>query len=99
MDKEKNEKGVLGDVEGSRSGESLGVGYEQGLKETALRKGADGVKARITEEQAKILLAEAARETQEGLKTNQKGKRMVIAVVVVGVAICLGAVALVFFAN
>lgn len=47
---------------------------------------------RITEEQARILLAEEARKTQEGLRQGQRGRKMVVTVVVIGVVICVAAV-------
>lgn len=65
----------------------------KGVGEKAVKKaGSKGAAGRITEEQARILLAEEARKTQEGLRQGQRGRKMVVTVVVIGVIICAAAV-------
>ncbi len=87
----------------SESDEKVGVGTEEGSKLEAASggsegpqngngKGPKGTAGRITKEQARILLAEEARKTQEGLRQGQRGRKMVVTVVVIGVVICVAAV-------
>lgn len=91
---------VLGTLE---SDEKAEVGSEEGPRFEAASGGSEGpqngngkdpkgVAGRITEEQARILLAEEARKTQEGLRQGQRGRKMVVTVVVIGVIICVVAV-------
>lgn len=89
---EKEQEELMRVLETPESGEGHEVGKEEAPKLEAASGGSRNVSGQITEEQARLMLAEEARKTREGLKTQQKGKKMVIAVVIIGAMICVAAV-------